>query len=31
MNLQNIPSTYEFRGCFVPEKGCIMIDADYSG
>ena len=30
-NMQNIPSTYEFRGCFVPEKGCIMIDADYSG
>ena len=29
-NLQNIPSDNETRACFISEKGCIMIDADYS-
>lgn len=29
-NLQNIPSDEETRSCFIPEKGNIMIDADYS-
>lgn len=31
VNLQNIPSDKETRSCFIPEKGCVMIDADYSG
>jgi DNA polymerase-1 len=30
-NLQNLPSDHETRSCFIPEKGNIMIDADYSG
>lgn len=30
VNLQNIPSDHETRSCFIPEKGCLMIDADYS-
>jgi len=29
-NLQNLPSGYETRSCFISEKGNIMIDADYS-
>jgi len=31
VNLQNIPSDHETRSCFIPEKGYLMIDADYSG
>jgi len=30
-NLQNIPSDALTRSCFIPEKGNVMIDADYSG
>lgn len=30
-NLQNIPSDFETRSCFIPEPGNYMIDADYSG
>lgn len=30
VNLQNIPSDDETRACFIPEKNCVMIDADYS-
>ena len=30
-NLQNLPSDELTRSCFIPEKGSIMIDADYSG
>lgn len=29
-NMQNIP-TGEYRECFVPEKGNVIIDCDYSG
>lgn len=29
-NLQNIPSDEETRACFISEKGCSFIDADYS-
>lgn len=31
MNLQNLPADDETRSCFIPEKGNVMIDADYSG
>lgn len=30
-NLQNLPSGEETRNCFIPEKGNLMIDADYAG
>ena len=30
-NLQNLPADDETRSCFIPEKGNVMIDADYSG
>jgi len=30
-NMQNIPAEHETRSCFIPEKGNVMIDADYSG
>lgn len=30
-NLQNIPADPEARACFVPEKGNVLVDADYSG
>ena len=30
-NLQNIPSDLPTRACFIPEKGNVLIDADYSG
>lgn len=30
VNLQNIPSDEETRSCFIPEKGNVFIDADYS-
>jgi len=30
-NLQNLPAGEDTRSCFIPEKGNIMIDADYSG
>ena len=29
-NLQNIPSDEETRSCFIPDKGNVFIDADYS-
>lgn len=29
-NLQNLPSDSETRGCFIPEEGNVMVDADYS-
>jgi DNA polymerase I len=30
-NMQNLPAGLETRSCFIPEKGNVMIDADYSG
>lgn len=28
--MQNLPASPEVRSCFIPEKGNVMIDADYS-
>jgi DNA polymerase I-like protein with 3'-5' exonuclease and polymerase domains len=29
-NIQQIPRGREFRSCFIPEKGCKLVIADYS-
>lgn len=29
-NLQNLPKDALTRSCFIPEIGCLMVDADYS-
>lgn len=31
MNVQNIPSSKEFRKCFIAKEGNTLINADYSG
>lgn len=30
VNIQNLPSDHETRGAFIPEKGNVLIDCDYS-
>jgi len=30
VNIQNLPSDEETRACFIPEKGNLLIDCDYS-
>ncbi len=30
VNIQNLPADEETRACFIPEKGNLLIDCDYS-